>query len=102
LAKDPRSEDRPKFVAGVASLDLAAVRACLAALEKLPAKADLSETAALIHALGALPEGKEATKLRGDIAARLRATTKQTFGPDQGAWLKWFATVEPKLAAKLT
>ena len=102
LAKAPKSEDRPKFVAGLASSDLAAGRACLAALEKLPERPEPTETAALIQALGALPDGKEAAKLRGDIAAYLRTTTKQTFGPDREAWLKWFATVEPKLAAKLT
>ena len=53
---------------------------------------NVAEYTALIRALGAMPEGKGVARLRDDIAAYLRARTQQTFGPEQGPWLKWLAT----------
>jgi putative membrane-bound dehydrogenase-like protein len=101
LAKHGHPQDRPKFVSGLGSRDLTAVRACLVALAALPGSSDHTETAALIRALGTLPQGKEANQLRDAIGKQLEKTTKQKFGTDRNAWLKWFATVDAKLAGKL-
>jgi putative membrane-bound dehydrogenase-like protein len=101
LAKQPDGLDRDKFVAGLSSSDLSTVRACLAALAKLPLSDDKAQTAALIRALGTLPDGKEAQQLRTLIADRLQRTTKQNFATDRNAWLKWFATIDPQRAAAL-
>jgi putative heme-binding domain-containing protein len=48
-----------------------------------------------------LPDGKEAQQLRTLIADRLQRTTKQNFGTDRNAWLKWFCTVDPQRAGAL-
>jgi putative heme-binding domain-containing protein len=102
LARTPQPEDRPKFVEGLASSNLATVSECLEALDKLPAKKDVAETGALIRALQTLPDAKEGQGLRKWVAERLKNTTGQDLGLDGAAWLKWFAGVEPKLAARLT
>jgi putative membrane-bound dehydrogenase-like protein len=101
LARKPDPADRPKFLDGLSSSNLATVRVCLQALAALSDKGDNAETAALIRALGTLPPGKEAAKLREAAVAHLQKTTKQQLGPDRNAWLKWFATVDAKRAAAL-
>jgi putative membrane-bound dehydrogenase-like protein len=102
LARQPRQDDRGKFVEGLGAPQLATVRVCLQALQEYPAQKDLEETVALLRAAGNLPDNKEATALRAALFERLKATTGQNFGTDREAWLKWFAKAEPKLAAKLT
>jgi putative membrane-bound dehydrogenase-like protein len=102
LARKPQTEDRAKFLAGLAAPQLETIRVCVEALRKLPVQKDSKETLALLQALGNLPQSKAAGPLREAIVAQLTATTGEKLGADREAWLKWFSKVEPKLAAKLT
>lgn len=103
LARQPRPEDRDKFVSGLGSPDLNILRHSLTALEKLPAgqeKSRDSEVLALIRALAQVPEKQ--TELRTAVVRRLTTVTGQQFGADRQAWTLWFSKVSPELAARLT
>jgi putative membrane-bound dehydrogenase-like protein len=101
LARQPRAEDRDKFLRGLESAQVATVRLCLDALEKLPDSRDGRHILALVRALRRLPEGKEEDRLRGRLAADLRRLTGQEIGPDREAWTAWFSRSYPDLAARL-
>jgi putative membrane-bound dehydrogenase-like protein len=101
LARHPQPGDRSKFVASLGSPDLATVRLSLEALRSLPRQGDLGEAAALIGALGRVPEGKQGQEVRQALTAYLRESTGQTFGPDRQAWAAWLARRAPALAARL-
>ncbi len=101
LARQPRAEDRPKFVNGVDSVQMATVRLALDALEKLPLlRKDADEATALVLALRRLPEGKEEDKLRERLVERLRKTTDQDL-KSAAAWAQWFAKEYPDKAARV-
>jgi putative heme-binding domain-containing protein len=102
LAEKPRQEDRDKFLAGMASPDLEAVRVCLAALDRLPSRQDPEEAAVLIGALRRFPPGKASKGLAEVIAGRLRKVTGQNEPSSQPkAWEAWLGNTHPELAARL-
>jgi putative heme-binding domain-containing protein len=102
LAREPAAEDRSKLLDGLTAPQLDTVRLSLEALRKLPVERDPQATFALLRAVGTLPDGKDAAALRQSLFKYLAVATGKDFGSDREAWLKWFAQVEPKLAAKLT
>src|SRR5262245_3027469 len=75
LARRPAEEDRPRFLKGLVSPQLATVRLCLSALEELPPKKDGQEVLALVQALRRLPDGKEEQRVRAEIARHLQRLT---------------------------
>jgi putative membrane-bound dehydrogenase-like protein len=101
LAREPRAEDRDKFLRGLGSPQVATVRLCLEALEKLPDSHDGRHLLALVRALRRLPEGKEEGRLRGRLVAYLQRLTGQEIGPDREAWTAWFTRSYPDLAVRL-
>jgi putative heme-binding domain-containing protein len=101
LAKDPRPDDRPKFLDALRSPQLAQVKACLGALENLPASHDAADLLPLVRSLRALPDGKAEAPVRDRLAAYLRKVTGESFGPDGAAWTDWLTKAHPDLAAKL-
>ncbi len=102
LARQPQPGDRDKFLAGLNSPQLATIRLCLGALEKLPLRQDKAELLALIRAFGRLPDGKEADPARQQLARYLRRLTGQEpLGAEKQAWVEWFARAYPDLAARL-
>jgi putative membrane-bound dehydrogenase-like protein len=101
LAREPRAEDREKFLAGLRSLQPGIVRLGVEALAALPPGDEGEELLALIGALGRLPEGPEQAALRDRIVAALRRRTGQAPGTDRRAWAEWLTTSHPDLAARL-
>jgi putative heme-binding domain-containing protein len=102
LARKPLEADRPKFIEGLASTNLATVRVCLETLQKIGVKGDPIEAGALIRALDHLPESREGKELRKVVGARLEASTGKQFGLDRAAWIRWYEQTAPTLAARLT
>jgi putative heme-binding domain-containing protein len=101
LARKPQAEDRAKFLEGLNSPQPATVRLCLEALRKLP-DGDGAQLLALVRCLRRLPDGKEETKLREEVAGDLRQLTGQEkLGADREAWTAWLTKAHPELAAKL-
>jgi putative heme-binding domain-containing protein len=101
LARKPQADDRGKFVEGLNSPQLATVRLCLEALQKLP-DGDGAQLLALVRCLRRLPDGKEENTLREEVAAYLRKLTGQEKpGADKEAWTAWLTKAHPELAAKL-
>jgi putative heme-binding domain-containing protein len=102
LARHPDAADRPKFLEGLNSPQLATVRVCLEALEKLPGGNQGNDLLTLVRALRRLPEGKEADAERGRLGRYLqRLTGQEKPGADKEAWTRWFTATYPDLAAKL-
>ena len=64
LARQPRAEDRGKFLQGLVAPQLATVRLCLVALDKLPEKKDANSVLALVQALRACPTARRRTDPR--------------------------------------
>src|SRR5205807_227347 len=83
--RDPRPDDRGKFVDGLRSPQLAQVALCLDALAKLPPVGDAAELLALVRALRALADTKAEGPVRDRLAARLRRLTGLAHGPDRAA-----------------
>ena len=102
LARDPRPEDSPKLVVGLTSLDPGVVKSAAAALSKLDAPKDQSETLAAIKALRWLPNEKPNLAARKAVAKLLSSRTGQKFGTDTSRWTAWFAKEHPDLTIKLT
>jgi putative heme-binding domain-containing protein len=101
LAKQPREDDRAKFLDGVGSVKLATVRLALDALEMLPRRSkDADEALALVLALRRLPDGKEENALRERLVERLRKTTGQEL-KNADAWVTWFAKTYPDKANRV-
>ncbi len=105
LAREPREEDRERFVGGISSTRLDVVMHCLAALEKLPStsveeKRTGDELLAVLLALRRLPEGKETEKVRERILRYLDCQTGQK-RTTLAAWTEWFAQKYPERAARL-
>jgi putative membrane-bound dehydrogenase-like protein len=102
LARVPEPGDGDRFLEGLRSPQLAVVRCCVEALEKLAPQATGPECLALVRALRSLPEGKEANALRDRLAALLRKATGETgLGTDKEAWSAWLAKRYPAFAARL-
>ena len=103
LARDPRPEDRAKFLAGLRSPQRDTVHASLDALERLPPGDPAEETTALLRALGRLSgAGSDDVALRARIAAALRRATGQAaLGDDPRAWSAWLEAEHPDWAARL-
>jgi putative heme-binding domain-containing protein len=101
LAREPDVEDEDKFLSGLASPKLALVRACLEALNKLPARDDGPALLALVRGLRMLPDGKEVDAIRPMFADALKKRTNQDIGPDKSKWTAWFERTYPDLAKKL-
>ncbi len=102
LARNPRPEDRDKFVSGLTSTNPATVYKCLAVLAQLPPGDESGRSAevpALIRGLGQ-HDDKQVT-LRTALAQRLHALTGQQLGSDARAWTNWFAKNYPQAAARL-
>ncbi len=100
LAKEPNSEDGPKFVVGLRSVNPMVVWASALALNKLPPQKDQLEVVAAIVALRRLKDEKAASGPRDALLALLKTRTNQPH-TDAKAWAEWFAKAHPELAAKL-
>lgn len=106
LARQPREEDRARFVSGLGSARLDTLRNCLAALEKLPpssanARRDGDEFLAVLLALRRLTEVKEIKKVRDSLLAYLSRRTGRKATP-LAAWMEWYARTYPERAARLS
>lgn len=102
LARHPDPADRAKYLSGLASPQLATVRLCLGALEKLPPAHSPADLLALVRALRSLPDDKEALPLRERLAGYLgRLTGQEKLGTDRQAWAAWLGRTYPELAARL-
>jgi putative membrane-bound dehydrogenase-like protein len=101
LARDPQPEDRDKFIDGLGATDLATVRACLGALQRLPAKTKGPEILAALLALHRFPRD-QAAQLHEDLVQHLGRITGQKLGADRKAWDAWFTRTYPDLAGRLT
>jgi putative membrane-bound dehydrogenase-like protein len=102
LARDPQPSDRPKFVQGLSSPEVTALRHSLQALRKLPANGDAKEVLAALQALGRLPQGKDGDELRRTLLEHLAKATGQKLGSDRAAWVGWFSRTHPDLAGRLS
>src|SRR5262249_35975751 len=67
LAGTPASADRPNFVAGLRSPQLAQIALCLDALEKLPPATEPAELLALVRVLRSVGNGKAELPVRDKI-----------------------------------
>jgi putative heme-binding domain-containing protein len=101
LSRRPVEADRTKFVAGLASAQLAQVRLCLEALEKLPPRQQPEDLLALVKALRALGDAKPEAGLRARIGRFLAKLTGEPHGADRQAWTAWFVKRHPDWADKL-
>jgi putative membrane-bound dehydrogenase-like protein len=102
LARQPLPENRAKFLRGLESPQLATVRLCLEALEKLPDTQDGGQVLALVRALRRLPAGKEEDRLRGHLGRFLaRLTGQKQLAADREAWTAWLTRTHPELGARL-
>jgi putative heme-binding domain-containing protein len=101
LSRDPQSEDRDKFVAGLRSPQLTQITDCLDALDKMREEKEPAELLALVRVLRSLGDGKAEVPVRDHVVRRLQRVTGQMFGPDRPAWTAWLAAAHPELAAQL-
>lgn len=100
LAKQADIQDRDRFLEGLNSSQIATIRPCLDALERLP-RDDRPETAlALVKLLNRLTGGREETPVREQIARMLkRISGRSEIGMNAKAWNAWLAAAHPELAA---
>jgi putative heme-binding domain-containing protein len=106
LAREPRAEDRDRFVTGLGSSRLDILLRSLDALEKLPPSSpegarDRDEFLALLLALRRLPEGKETDKVRDRLTAYLTRRSGQKRAT-LAAWVEWYVREYPERAARLS
>jgi putative heme-binding domain-containing protein len=101
LARHPHPADRDKFLRGLGSPQLAVIRLCLEALDKLPPATDGDHLLPVIRCLRCLPEGKEGDPLRQRLGQYLQRLTGQEQGSNKQAWSQWFAQTYPDLAGRL-
>lgn len=101
LAKDPQPDDRDRFLDGLRAPQLAQIRICLGALEKLPVRNASADLLALVRTLRALPDDKASAPVADRLAASLRRATGKSFGRDRAAWTDWLTKTHPDVAAKL-
>jgi putative heme-binding domain-containing protein len=101
LARKPHAEDRDRLLQGLGLPHLATVRACLTALEQLPAKNDATTLLSLVQGMRRLPEGKEEDRTREQFARYLEMLTGQKLGTKSQPWIDWFCKRHPEHAAKV-
>ncbi|HEY7311270.1 MAG TPA: hypothetical protein VH643_18050 [Gemmataceae bacterium] len=106
LAREPRAEDRDRFLIGLGSSRLDILLRSLDALEKLPPHSpdrtrDRDEFLALLLALRRLPEGKETDKVRDRLTAYLARRSGQKRAT-LAAWVEWYVQKYPQRAARLS
>jgi len=106
LAREPRAEDRDRFLTGLGSSRLDILLRCLDALEKLPSRSpdrtrDRDEFLALLLALRRLPDGKETDKVRDRLTAYLARRSGQK-SATLAAWTEWYVREYPERAARLS
>lgn len=100
LVEGPQSDDGPKFVVGLRSMNPEVVKLSAAALLKVEPQREKADILAAILALRRLPDDKSATAPREALVALLKDRTGQNHA-DTKAWVAWFAKANPELAAKL-
>jgi putative heme-binding domain-containing protein len=101
LARVPQPEDRSRFVAGLASPQLAQAQVAFDALEKLPQRpAEAEEVLALVLALRRLPAEKAADAVRKRLEDGLRQRTGQRLA-GLPAWIAWAERQWPDRAARI-
>jgi putative heme-binding domain-containing protein len=103
LARQPRAEDHARFLTGLSSARLVTVASALSALEKLstrPMEKERGEEAfALLRAVRQTGSGKEESKLRERLLARLPHLTGEKHRTEE-EWLAWFGKTWPELAKR--
>ncbi len=104
LARQPEAIDRDRFLAGFNSPQVATVRTCLEALDKLPGEVkEGNQLLPLVQALRRLGDSKEEKPLRELVGKYLRRVTGQdALGDDAKSWAAWFTKTYPTLAARLS
>jgi putative heme-binding domain-containing protein len=100
LAKNPKPEDRERFVKGLSSGSAAVVSACAKALTNLPTMGT-DEFVPLIRSLRRFADPKTDTEVRKRVFALLKLRTDQSFD-DVTKWEAWLTETHPELAKKLT
>ena len=105
LSREPKPEDRYRFLVGLGSPRLDLLTRCLDALEKLPLPAaersrDRDEALTVLLALRRLPQEKEMEKVRRRLTAYLSRRTSQKC-TTASAWEEWFRRTYPERAARL-
>jgi putative heme-binding domain-containing protein len=102
LAREPREEDRERFIEGLGSAQLDTVAGCRTALEHLPTATNPNELLALVKAIGRLREGKEETRLGERIGKLLQSWTGEKIQADDAAgWREWLGRTHSELASQL-
>jgi hypothetical protein len=102
LGRRPQNVDQEKFIEGLSSPKLAAIRLSLQALEKLSVSGNGPQVLALVRCLRSLPEGREENRLREQVVRHLqRITDQEKLGGDSQAWTEWVGKKYPDLAARL-
>lgn len=103
LAREPKTQDRERFLSGLGSTQFETIGLCLDALERLPAASQATDLAVLVRAARRLKGGKEEDRLRERVGKLLRATTRQELDAnDADAWAAWFMRTHPAESVKLT
>ncbi len=100
LAKQPKAEDRERFVAGLSSTAAGVTATSATALAKLPADGT-GELVPLIRALRRYPDPKTDVAVRKEVVTLLQARTGQKLD-DVAKWEAWLTENHPELAKKLT
>ena len=111
LTKDPKLDDRPRFVRGLDSIQSDIVAACAGALAKFDPPLTDEEQVRALSALKQSCLSPDARDARQSLTALLAKQTGQTFaveerkGADLAAGYQpvfaWFASARPAVAAKL-
>jgi putative membrane-bound dehydrogenase-like protein len=113
LAEPAEAEDRERFLIGLESGNRQVVRACLAALEKLPVDPAGQHLVPLLRLLRQLCQDAKEVKLRAQVVVLINRQSGQSFAVREDSvepiGLKqayqpifdWFAQTHPQLAARL-
>ena len=103
LAERPELQDRPRFLAGLASPQLTTVARSVAALEVLAPVAEGAEVLAVVRALGRTrAETAQEEQVRTALERYLeRVAGRATTDLGNGGWGAWFAETYPELARQL-
>lgn len=99
LAGEPKTEDQPKLLTGLASFDPEVVQVCANALAKLAPLQDPTEIAAAIKALRKLVPEDKAT--RAAIVSLLRKRSGEAYSPDPKLWIEWATKKYPEIVKLL-
>jgi putative membrane-bound dehydrogenase-like protein len=111
LAKDPAENDRDRFLAGLDSAQHTVIRACLAALERLPRDTDAKHLIPLLRLLRRLEAEPKERELRSQLVILLGRQTGKAFALNRDdaaaskagyqAIFDWFDKTHPELLAQL-